>query len=375
MRQHVRPHVGALVVEPVDDDAGELGQALDGAALRRHDVERARGDVMPDASMRGASMTTTMVALGETRPCAPCAPRARRRRLRAAAAAAVRVTSSSAASRGVTDGAGRADDESSSSWSSSGRAPRVLFENAHVVIINKYPNTSFHSEFEPGVVATVRALRATEGIEGEVFGVHRLDKHTSGILILAKTKAAASALSKAFEERKIVKYYVGVSVKKPKKKMGTVEGDMTRSRSKAWMLTRSTSRASAVTKFVSFGARGANGAPRRMFIFKPLTGKTHQLRVAAKSLGAALLGDDIYSSGAGNESATAPRRLYLHAAAIRIPSLYDGFDAIQVICDPSDDGDEWDAEAFSTHFPPELARDFGEWFPDSPLLRSALIDL
>lgn len=48
VRQHVRPHVGALIVEPIDDDAGEVFQAFDGAALRRHacgDAARAR-DVM-----------------------------------------------------------------------------------------------------------------------------------------------------------------------------------------------------------------------------------------------------------------------------------------------------------------------------------------
>ena len=371
MRQHVRPHVGALIVEPVDDDAGEVFQAFDGAALRRHacgDAGRARGDVASLCAAASRSMTTTTTTTLTTTPVLVAVrrhrwvPRVRRRGRRPG-----RVTAMS--SRDDDDDAADKNDEAASAL-----APRVLFENAHVVIINKYPNTSFHSEFEPGVVATLRASRALEGIDGDVFGVHRLDKQTSGILILAKSKDAASALSKAFEERKIVKYYVGVSAKKPKKKMGTVEGDMTRSRNKAWMLTRATTKASTVTKFVSFGAQGANGAPRRMFIFKPLTGKTHQLRVAAKSLGAALLGDDIYSSGGAASELEAPRRLYLHAAAIRIPSLYDGFDAIQVICDPSDDGDEWDANAFRAHFPPSLAREFGEWFSDSPLLRSVLVD-
>jgi len=242
---------------------------------------------------------------------------------------------------------------------------RTLFENAHVIVINKWHNTSFHSEFAPGVVATVRRERATNGREGDVFAVHRLDKSTSGILILGKTKDVANALSKAFEERRIIKYYVGVATKRPKKKMGTIEGDMTRSRAKQWMLTRTMSSASAVTKFTSFGAIGANGAARRMFVFKPLTGKTHQLRVAAKSLGSALLGDDLYGGDVSD-------RCYLHAAAIRIPALFDGFDPIQVICDPSDEGEEWDATAFSTYFPPELALDFGEWFSELPLLKSAL---
>ena len=369
MRQHVRPHVGALIVEPIDDDAGEVFQAFDGAALRRHacgDAARARGDVASLCAAASLSMTTTTAAAATTTTPVLVAehrhrwvPRVRRRGRRPG-----RVTAMSSRDD---------DDDAADNDEASALAPRVLFENAHVVIINKYPNTSFHSEFEPGVVATLRASRALEGIDGDVFGVHRLDKQTSGILILAKSKDAASALSKAFEERKIVKYYVGVSAKKPKKKMGTVEGDMTRSRNKAWMLTRATTKASTVTKFVSFGAQGANGAPRRMFVFKPLTGKTHQLRVAAKSLGAALLGDDIYSSGGAAFEFEAPRRLYLHAAAIRIPSLYDGFDAIQVICDPSDDGDEWDANAFRAHFPPSLANEFGEWFSDSPLLRSVLV--
>lgn len=238
----------------------------------------------------------------------------------------------------------------------SASTPTILFENEHLIVARKPAGQSFHSEFEPGTLAT---LRQAEGSPKELYSVHRLDKPTSGALVFAKTKQAAAALSKAFEAKEIVKYYIGLSSKKPKKKMGTVTGDMERSRRKSWKLTTSMNNP-ASTKFITLGANS-----RRMWIFRPLTGKTHQLRVASKSLGAALLGDEVY----GGEAAD---RMYLHSIAIRIPSLWDGFGPpIQVICHPTGEGEEWDDEAINKYFPAELVDDFGPWFDDQSLIRSA----
>lgn len=237
----------------------------------------------------------------------------------------------------------------------------VLHESEAVVIVNKPRGMSFHSEFAPGALAR---LRTQMGERTAVMSVHRLDKPTSGILVFAKNARARDALSKAFEEREIVKYYVGMSNRKPRKKMGTVRGDMTRSRRKAWMLT-STTESPAETKFVSFGARGMGERALRMFVFRPMTGKTHQLRVAAKSLGSPLLGDDTYGGERDVD------RTYLHACAIRIPKSVLG-ETIQIICSPIGTGDEWDPAAFDRYFPESLANDFGAWFDDQPLLRSTV---
>lgn len=234
--------------------------------------------------------------------------------------------------------------------------PKILFENEHLIVAHKPAGQSFHSEFEPGTLAT---LRQAEGSPKELYSVHRLDKPTSGALVFAKTKQAAAALSKAFENKEIVKYYIGLSSKKPKKKMGTVTGDMERSRRKSWKLTTSTNNP-ALTKFITLGANS-----RRMWIFRPLTGKTHQLRVASKSLGAALLGDEVY----GGEDAD---RMYLHSIAVRIPSLWEGFGPpIQVICHPMGEGEEWDDETINKYFPADLVDDFGPWFDEQPLICSA----
>lgn len=242
-------------------------------------------------------------------------------------------------------------------------APVVLYENDALIVVNKRSGQSFHSEFEPGTLASLRSARDDE--DERLYSVHRLDKGTSGVLVFAKTKEAARALSEAFEKRLIVKYYVGVSSKRPKRKMGTVIGDMKASRRSQWMLLQSRNNPSE-TKFLSFGcASGTDGVSgRRMFIFKPITGRTHQLRVAAKSLGAALIGDSTYGGLANT-------RLYLHAAAIRIPDLGFG-PPVQIICSPVSADEDWDSEAFDKYFPQELAENYGVWFDDQPLLRSSL---
>lgn len=241
----------------------------------------------------------------------------------------------------------------------------MLYENEAVIVVDKPAGASFHSERGPGALAATRASVRRDAGEGEVLSVHRLDKPTSGILVFAKTPEARNALSRAFEEKKIVKYYVGVAAKRPKKKMGTVLGDMKQARRKAYMLTQTTENP-AETKFVSFGALGSGGRAVRMFVFRPLTGKTHQLRVAAKSLGSALLGDDTYGGESGVD------RMYLHACAIRIPASVGIGPAIQIICSPVGCGDEWDSAAFERYFPETLANEMGAWFDDQPLLRSTI---
>lgn len=138
------------------------------------------------------------------------------------------------------------------------------------------------------------------GVE-QVWLVHRLDKITSGLLILALNKEAAANFYTLFEQHKIQKTYWAISDKKPKKKQGKIVGDMQKSRNGAWKLCHSKENP-AITQFTSCRI----DPPLRHFILQPKTGKTHQLRVAMKSLGSPILGDSLYS---GSES----DRVYLHA--------------------------------------------------------------
>lgn len=181
----------------------------------------------------------------------------------------------------------------------------LLYENKAFAIIDKPAGMNFHSEEAAGLVVLTKKMLGLE----ELYPVHRLDKMTSGLLLFAKTKAAARTFGKMFESRQVEKYYLAISLRKPKKKQGWIKGDMKSARRGDWMLLN-TMENPAVTQFHSTALREGE----RGFLIKPHTGKTHQIRVALKSLGAPIAGDMRY---ARSEEAKQEDRGYLHAYALR----------------------------------------------------------
>ena len=158
--------------------------------------------------------------------------------------------------------------------------------------------------------------------------------------------------------------------------MGRVVGDMERSRRGTWKLLRTTERP-ARTLFLSeslpqAAVKMAAPAARRAFVLKPQTGRTHQLRVALKSLGSPVLGDPMY---AAMSDASQEERAYLHSAALRIPAGHkhwsEGGAPIEVTCAPTS-GEHWCTDTFAAAwqrwFPPRTAEE--TWFEDT-LISSA----
>lgn len=181
----------------------------------------------------------------------------------------------------------------------------VIDQQPDFVVIYKPAGIGFHQEENtPGLFQQVQQ----ELDIPDLFPVHRLDKVTSGLVLFAKNSQTAAALGKQFENKHIEKYYLALSAAKPSKKQGLIKGDMEKARRGAWKLTRNQSNP-AVTQFKSFGTETGI----RLFLVKPATGKTHQIRVALKSIGAPILGDALY----GCKAATTTDRTYLHAFALR----------------------------------------------------------
>lgn len=175
---------------------------------------------------------------------------------------------------------------------------QIIFEGDDFWLIDKAANIDcMSSDGSPGLFH-----QAAETL-GPVFPVHRLDKMTSGLLLLAKTSTAAAALSRLFSRHQIEKYYLAISADKPRKKQGWVKGGMQRSRRGQWRLSRDNTLL-ARTQFISTAHPLG-----RLFVLRPYTGRTHQLRVALKSLGSPILGDRLYG-GAEAE------RGFLHAQAL-----------------------------------------------------------
>jgi tRNA pseudouridine32 synthase / 23S rRNA pseudouridine746 synthase len=181
----------------------------------------------------------------------------------------------------------------------------LIENNQDFLVIYKKPNTSFHSE--GGARGLFETVKQTQGL-AELYPVHRLDKVTSGLLVMAKTAAANQALVEQFKNREVQKFYLAISAKKPKKKQGLIKGDMESARRGAWKLL-ATHTNPAITQFFST----ALGEGKRLFIVKPHSGKTHQIRVALKSIGAPILGDALYADAA---SCVAVDRVYLHAFSV-----------------------------------------------------------
>ncbi|MCG6200007.1 TIGR01621 family pseudouridine synthase [Psychromonas antarctica] len=176
------------------------------------------------------------------------------------------------------------------------------FENDQFIVINKQANINFHSE-DGGFGVVVAAEKA---LGCKLYSVHRLDKMTSGLLLLAKSSQIAAQLAALFATHQIQKYYLAVSDQKPKKKQGLIKGGMEKSRRSMWKLTKNNNNL-AMTQFFSYPLEEG----KRLFVIKPHSGKTHQIRVALKSLGSAICGDPLYAE----KSLQTQRydRGYLHA--------------------------------------------------------------
>lgn len=185
----------------------------------------------------------------------------------------------------------------------------IIYQHSDFVVINKPAGVSVHKDQEETGLVTLVAAQL--GVE-KLWLVHRLDKVTSGLLILALNSESAAKFSRLFEEHQIHKTYLALSAQKPKKKQGQIVGDMKKARNGAWKLCQ-TRENPAITRFYSVSCE----PNLRLFILKPQTGKTHQLRVAMKSLGSPILGDELY--GKKTEEID---RTYLHAFCLQF--IYEG---------------------------------------------------
>lgn len=197
----------------------------------------------------------------------------------------------------------------------------ILLRHEDFVVINKPAGLSVHRE--DGASDGLLRLAAAQLSVPRVWLVHRLDKPTSGVLLLALSEAAASALAQQFAAKAMHKTYLALSDAKPHKKQGWIKGDMEKARRGAWKLVRSLENP-AITQFASQSI-----APNlRLFVLQPHTGKTHQLRVAMKSLGSPILGDALYGGSPAE-------RVFLHAW--RLAFDYGG----EHFCITAPLGDEW----------------------------------
>lgn len=195
---------------------------------------------------------------------------------------------------------------------------RLVCDAGDYLVIDKAPGVNLHRNQRTESLLDILKVQYPGT---SLHLVHRLDDATSGLLLIAKSSAAAAELGDLFAKRNIEKYYVALADGKPLKKQGAVVGDIKKSRGGSYLLSRTRLNPS-VTQFQSFSVRDG----RRVYLLKPKTGKTHQLRVVMKSIGVAILGDERYGPTVQDYD-----RMYLHAMALRF--CYRGVDC-EYVCPP-----------------------------------------
>ena len=204
---------------------------------------------------------------------------------------------------------------------------RVLHRDDHVLVIDKPPALAVQ-----GGTGTRRHLDAM--LDALRFGgerprlVHRLDKDTSGVLVLARTATAAAALARAFRSREVHKLYWAVVVGVPRPSSGRIDLRLAKrlGRHGERMEPDTEAGLMAVTEYRIIEHAGRRAA---WLLLEPLTGRTHQLRVHCAAIGTPILGDGKYGGPeAVLEGDQVSRKLHLHARWIEIPHPAGGVLAV-----------------------------------------------
>jgi 23S rRNA pseudouridine955/2504/2580 synthase len=196
----------------------------------------------------------------------------------------------------------------------------VIHMDSSVIVLNKPPG-----------LATQGGSGIAEHIDGMLdqlaFGkkqrprlVHRLDRDTSGVLVVARTVPAAAALSESLRRRDASKVYWALTRGVPKKTRGTIKLALAkqggRGKERVEVVGREEDDAQhAITDYVVLDRAGEELA---WVAAKPITGRTHQIRVHLASLGTPIVGDFKYGGAEARPKGAIENRLHLHARSIDI---------------------------------------------------------
>jgi len=190
---------------------------------------------------------------------------------------------------------------------------RVLFEDESLLIIDKPAGMVVHPAPGHPADTLVNALKAKYGFLPSLAGaeragiVHRLDMDTSGLLLVAKTSEALNTLSSLFAHRQIEKGYIALVKGLPSHKLGRIEAPIGRDTAHRQKMALRKSGKPAITEY-----RVCHSYKHHALLeVKPLTGRTHQIRLHLASIGHPIYADALYGSAEKDLS-----RQFLHASAL-----------------------------------------------------------
>lgn len=193
----------------------------------------------------------------------------------------------------------------------------VIYEDKNIIILNKPAGIAVQggTNTDRHIDGMLSALKSA-GEETPKL-VHRIDKETSGILVLARDRKNAELLTKAFRERDLHKTYLALVRGCPPRAEGEINAPLLKTGEKS-VVSRDGKK--ALTRY-----RVLDSAGKKFALLEacPLTGRTHQIRAHLEHIGCPIIGDGKYFGGTRERFSQLSNKLYLHAYKIDLSEIYN----------------------------------------------------
>jgi len=207
--------------------------------------------------------------------------------------------------------------------------PQIIYEDQDLLAINKPAGLIVHPTLSRLREASVASWFCSKYPEAKAVGedplrpgiIHRLDKDTSGILLLAKTQSAFWYFKELFLKHQITKEYLALVRREIKVREGVIDSPLARSRAfgKRKVITSSKEKTSAKSALTFYQVLECFQGYTFLKVI-PKTGRTHQIRVHLASFGFPVAGDRLYGKITPREKQLFPRQM-LHASKITFLNL------------------------------------------------------
>lgn len=187
---------------------------------------------------------------------------------------------------------------------------RILFIDAEAIVLDKPAGLPVDAPRRGGESIASRLDELRCGFKRPPTPMHRLDTDTSGCLLFARSPKARAAFQQAFESRTVEKYYLAVIASALAEQDGVIDVPLgkTSSAEAGWRMVHDPNGHEAITRWRRIAVRDGT----TLVEFRPLTGRTHQIRVHAReAFGSGIVGDRVYGVPGGP--------MLLHASRLVVP--------------------------------------------------------
>ncbi len=209
---------------------------------------------------------------------------------------------------------------------------KIIYEDGDVVVVDKAAGMVVHPSAGHATGTLVNAVLAhapdLEGVGGELRPgiVHRLDKDTSGVIVVAKNDRALRHLQAQFQQREVEKHYTALLVGRPPTPTGRIEAPIGRDPANRKRMAVVTAKSAGGREALSEYSTLETLTDYTLVDVHPITGRTHQVRVHMAMISCPLAGDRLYANQrSASKDLSGLRRHFLHASRLML-QLPDGIE-------------------------------------------------